>query len=158
MTGRVDTADTFRARNRTTSGSRSAHRRAASSRRAHPRRDREPPRASDPTGPLRRSRSHSFQPPDPPDLEAAASIELDFGKFRGHTLGQVAGFEPSYIDWIASTITRDAALVAAARAIRADLDRRGVVRRIRETERQQRDRQRQQREWRRIFGDEIAEA
>ncbi len=157
VTGRVDTADTFRARNRTTSGSRSAHpggqqppRPSAS--------HREPPRASDPTGPLRRSRSHSFQPPDPPDLEAAASIELDFGKFRGHTLGQVAGFEPSYIDWIASTITRDAALVAAARAIRADLDRRGVVRRIRETDRQQRDRLRQQREWRRIFGDEIAEA
>jgi hypothetical protein len=70
----------------------------------------------------------------------------------------VAAFEPSYIDWIASTITRDAGLVAAARAIRADLDRRGIVRRIRETERQQRDRIRQQREWRRILAEEAAAA
>ncbi len=158
VTGRVDTADTFRARNRTTtSASRGAHPGGQQPQRpsaSH----REPPRASDPTGPLRRSRSHGFQPPDPPDLEIASSIELDFGKFRGHTLGQIAGFEPSYIDWIASTITRDAALVAAARAIRADLDRRGIVRRIRETERQQRDRLRQQREWRRLFGDEVIEA
>ena len=155
MTGRVDTADTFRPRNRTTSGS--------GARTAHPRNqppprtatdDREPPRASDPSGPLRRSRRRGFRPPEPPALEAAQAIELDFGKFRGHTLGQVASFEPSYIDWIASTITRDAMLVAAARTIRDDLDRRGVVRRIRETERQQRDRLRQQAEWRRIFADE----
>ena len=54
---------------------------------------------------------------------------MTFGKFRGHTLGQIAAFEPSYIDWIAQTITRDPELVAAARVIRDELDRKGVVRR-----------------------------
>jgi curved DNA-binding protein CbpA len=156
VTGRVNTADTFRARNRTTTGgSRGAHARSQPPQRPSTE-DREPPRASDPSGPLRRSTRHDFTPPEPPDLVAASAIELDFGKFRGHSLGQVAAFEPSYIDWIASTITRDAGLVAAARAIRADLDRRGIVRRIRETERQQRDRIRQQREWRRILAEEAA--
>jgi hypothetical protein len=58
---------------------------------------------------------------------------LEFGKFRGHTLGEVAGFEPSYIDWLARTITRDRELLADARVVKADLDRRGVVRRIRES-------------------------
>jgi curved DNA-binding protein CbpA len=154
VTGRVDTADTFRPRNRTTTGgSRSAHARSQPPQRPSAE-DREPPRASDPNGPLRRSTRRGFRPPEPPDLEAASAIELEFGKFRGHTLGQVAGFEPSYIDWIASTITRDAGLVAAARAIRADLDRRGIVRRIRETERQRRDRLRRQLEWRRILAEE----
>jgi hypothetical protein len=94
----------------------------------------------------------AFRPPTPPDLADAHAIELDFGKFRGHTLGEVAAFEPSYIDWIASTITRDASLVAAARVIREDLDRRGVARRRRETERQRRETERQRREWIRIFG------
>ena len=156
VTGRVDTADTFRPRNRTTSaGTRSAHARSQPPPRPSAE-DREPPRASDPTGPLRRSRRRGFKPPEPPGLEVAESIELDFGKFRGHTLGQIASFEPSYIDWIATTITRDAVLVAAARTIRDDLDRRGVVRRVRETERQQRDRLRQQAEWRRIFADEAS--
>jgi hypothetical protein len=59
------------------------------------------------------------------------AMPLDFGRFRGHTLGEVAGFEPSYIDWIASTVSRDRDLVVAARVIREDLDRRGVVRRHR---------------------------
>ena len=76
---------------------------------------------------------------------------MEFGKFRGHTLGEIAAFEPSYIDWISSTISRDADLVAAARAIAADLDRRGIVRRRRETDRQLRDRERRRREWQRIF-------
>jgi hypothetical protein len=58
-------------------------------------------------------------------------FELGFGKFHGHTLGQVAAFEPSYIDWLASTITRDRELMAAARVVRDDLDRRGIVRRAR---------------------------
>jgi hypothetical protein len=43
----------------------------------------------------------------------------------------VAAFEPSYIDWLATTITRDRDLVAAARVVRDDLDRRGVRRRTR---------------------------
>ena len=79
-------------------------------------------------------------------------MTIDFGKFNGHTLGQVAAFEPSYIDWIVSTIHKDAALVAAARVIRDDLDERGVVRRKRETERQRRETERQRLEWLRIFG------
>ncbi len=58
---------------------------------------------------------------------------LEFGKFRGHTLGEVAAFEPSYVDWLARTITRDRDLVAAARVVQADLDARGVARRVHET-------------------------
>jgi curved DNA-binding protein CbpA len=91
---------------------------------------REPPRASDPTGPLERARIRDFRRPPPPALEDASARELEFGKFRGHTLGEVAAFEPSYIDWLANTITRDPELVAAARVLQADLDQRGVARRV----------------------------
>ena len=52
---------------------------------------------------------------------------IEFGKFHGHTLGQIAAFEPSYIDWVAGTVTRDPELVAAARVVQADLDARGVA-------------------------------
>jgi hypothetical protein len=99
--------------------------------RAEPRADREPPRASQPTGPLERGRIHRFRPPAAPSLDAAKAVELEFGKFRGHTLGEVAAFEPSYVDWLAATITRDRDLVAAARVVRDDLDQRGVARRAR---------------------------
>jgi hypothetical protein len=58
-------------------------------------------------------------------------MELAFGKFHGHTLGQVAAFEPSYIDWLARTVTRDPELVAAARVVQDDLDARRVARRER---------------------------
>jgi curved DNA-binding protein CbpA len=91
--------------------------------------DREPPRASDPTGPLERSRIRGFRGPAEPSLDEAAEREIEFGKFRGHTLGEVADFEPSYIDWLARTITRDRDLVAAARVLQAELDRRGIARR-----------------------------
>jgi hypothetical protein len=92
---------------------------------------REPPRASTPTGPLARSRVRDFRPPVAPPLRDALELELPFGKFHGHTLGQIAAFEPSYIDWLATTITRDPDLVAAARVVRDDLDRKGVLRRAR---------------------------
>ena len=82
----------------------------------------EPPRASTPTGPLERGRLRHFRRPKPPSLEAAREHVMEFGKFHGHTLGQIAGFEPSYIDWVAGTVTRDPDLVAAARVIQADLD------------------------------------
>jgi len=153
VTRRVDTTDTFQPRNRSTTVR--PDRSAREPGQSPPRTiviDREPPRASDPTGPLRRSRARSFVAPDPPDFDAALAMEVAFGKFRGHTLGEIAAFEPSYIDWIASTITREPGLVAAARVIRDDLDRRGVVRRRRETDRQRRDRERHVREWSRIFG------
>ena len=91
--------------------------------------EREPPRASDPTGPLERTRIRNFRRPAPPPLERAAAHEIEFGKFRGHTLGQVADFEPSYVDWLARTITRDPDLLAAARVVQEELDRRGVPRR-----------------------------
>lgn len=154
VTGRLDTTDTFRVRNRTTTprGSRS-HASVEPPPNRPATEDREPPRASDPTGPLRRARIHRFRRAPLPDLEAARAVAMEFGKFRGHTLGEIAAFEPSYIDWISSTISRDADLVAAARSIAEDLDRRGIVRRRRETERQQRDSERRRREWQRIFAD-----
>lgn len=58
-------------------------------------------------------------------------MPLEFGRFRGHTLGEVADFEPTYIDWIATTVSRDRDLVVAARVVRDELDRLGIVRRRR---------------------------
>ncbi|HEX5014941.1 MAG TPA: DnaJ domain-containing protein [Candidatus Limnocylindrales bacterium] len=91
--------------------------------------EREPPRASHPSGPLERDQVRNFRPPPLPPVDQARAHELEFGKFRGHTLGEVAEFEPSYVDWLARTITRDPELVAAARSVQADLDRRNVTRR-----------------------------
>lgn len=146
VTGRVDTTETFRARNATTRAT--AERREAgwgNGGAADEARlagqppppstpvQREPPRASQPTGPMERARIHRFRPPAPPGLDAARAVALEFGKFRGHTLGEVAAFEPSYVDWLAKTITRDPELVAAARVVKGDLDRRQVHRRERPT-------------------------
>jgi curved DNA-binding protein CbpA len=134
VTGRLDTTATFRPRNVTTT---------PPGMRAHPPGQppparvvsHEPPRASDPTGPLRRRRSRSFRARPNPSLAEAAATELMFGRFLGHTLGEVADFEPSYIDWLARTVTRDPDLVAAARVVKGDLDDRGVVRRPRPSSR-----------------------
>ena len=54
---------------------------------------------------------------------------MPFGKFHDHTLGQIAAFEPSYIDWVAGTVNHDPDLVSAARVVQADLDLRGIRRR-----------------------------
>jgi hypothetical protein len=130
VTGRLDTSETIRPRNQPL--------RPRDGRAAHPpgqppirfnAHDREPPRASDPTGPLERARVRDFRRPTPPPLDDALGTELAFGKFRGHTLGQVAAFEPSYVDWLARTITRDPELVAAARVVQSDLDDRRIPRR-----------------------------
>lgn len=134
VTGRVDTTETFLPRNEPLR--RGAGGRSGPVLRGHPPfrvapEEREPPRASTPTGPLARSRVRNFRPPSGPPLAEARGVELMFGKFHGHTLGEVAAFEPSYIDWLATTITRDRELVSAARVIREDLDARGVVRRPR---------------------------
>jgi hypothetical protein len=132
VTGRVDMSGTVRPRN---APLRDAGSGAASTglRGQAPIRwtteQREPPRASHPSGPLERGRVRNFRPPPLPPVDAARDHELTFGKFRGHTLGEVAAFEPSYVDWLARTITRDPELVAAARSVQADLDRRGIVRR-----------------------------
>jgi hypothetical protein len=76
-----------------------------------------------------RDRVRHFRRPTPPSLAAAGDHVIEFGKFHGHTLGEIASFEPSYIDWVAGTVTRDPDLVAAARVMQADLDARGVGRR-----------------------------
>jgi len=126
VTGRVDTTATFRPRNQTMGprprpeGQRPT--------RAADRLHREPLRASQPNGPLDRRRQRGFRPPPPPSLEEARARVIEFGKFHGHSLGSIADFEPTYIDWLAKTISRDPELVAAARAIQVDLDSRGIVR------------------------------
>ncbi len=129
VTGRLDTTHTFRPRNATTSGPRP--RRDGPIPPRSDRLDREPPRASDPTGPALRGRQPHFRPPELPDLGRAAGTVIGFGKFHGHTLGEIAAFEPSYIDWLVRAITRDPDLLFAAKAMQRDLDARGVVRRSR---------------------------
>ena len=127
VTARLDTSDTFSPRNQTVSGTRTFHSNGQPPLRAEivpP----EAPRASDPTGPLRRGQVRHFRPPPRPPLADSLSHLVEFGKFRGHTLGEIAAFEPSYIDWIAQTITRDPELVASARVIKDDLDARGIIR------------------------------
>lgn len=128
VTGRLDTSETFRPRDMRSGP-------AGSPPGQEPYRgervDREPPRASQPTGPLNRGRDPRYRPAPLPSVADARVHPIDFGKFHGHTLGEIAAFEPSYIDWLARTISHDPELVAAARALRADLDGRGVIRRQR---------------------------
>jgi curved DNA-binding protein CbpA len=129
VTARFDTTGTFHRRNATTTnGSRvlHGHRPISARERAE---EPEPLRASQPNGPVRTRRTRRRAPL--PSLDESLSTPLEFGKFRGHTLGQVAAFEPTYIDWIARTITRDRDLVVKARVIQADLDERGIERRVR---------------------------
>jgi len=128
VTGRVDTSATFRPRNATMGPS---HRHTAPAPLRQDRLGREPLRASQPTGPLARGRRRGYKPPEPPSLEDAVAKVIEFGKFHGHTLAEIAGFEPSYIDWLAKTISRDPDLLAAARVVQEDLDRRSVSRRPR---------------------------
>jgi hypothetical protein len=128
VTARFDTSALFRQRNGTMR------------RRIVPRGSQQPPdwrrhgrgvdlRASDPTGPVYRTRYPSRV--HLPSLDEARATILGFGRFHGMTLGEVAEREPTYIDWIASTITRDRDLVMRARVIASDLDDRGVERRPR---------------------------
>ena len=133
VTARLDTTDTLRPRNATTAGSDGGRARPPAGQPPIRARASEkgPRRASDPNGPLIRSRLRRFRAPVPPTLQVAQAVELSFGKFHGHTLGDVAGFEPSYVDWLAGSMLRDPDLAAAARVIRAELDRRGIVRRVR---------------------------
>lgn len=128
VTARLDLSGTFRPRNSTTG-------RATTLPGQPPvkgeRFDREPRRASEPNGPLDRGRDPNFRPAPLPSLEAARATRIEFGKFHGHALGDIAAFEPSYIDWLARTISHDPELVGAARALQEELDRRGIVRRPR---------------------------
>ena len=133
VTGRVDMSATYRPRNQVAGN---PSRRVPLAGQPPLRGEsvhREPPRASTPTGPPVKGRIRHFRRPAPPSLDRASGHVVEFGKFHGHTLGQIAAFEPSYIDWLAGTVTRDPDLVAAARVVRGDLDRRGVLRRSRPT-------------------------
>ncbi len=132
VTRRVDTSTTFRPRNSTITSGPAILRgvRVPFPGRTH--RATDPLRASSPTGPVERGRVRNFRRPARPTLEHARERVLEFGKFRGHTLVEVAAFEPSYIDWLARTISRDPELVAAARVVRDELDRLGVRRRDRQ--------------------------
>ena len=85
-------------------------------------------RASQPSGPLERGRLAGHVPVEPPTVDEALEREVTFGKFHGHTLGQIVAFEPSYVDWLAGTMTRDPDLAMAARVIAEELDRRGIQR------------------------------
>lgn len=129
VTARFDTSDLFQRHNSTTSAGPTPLRgqRPVSSR--FRRGGSDDLRASQPTGPV--SRRESEERLRLPSLDESLDTELEFGKFRGHTLGEVAAFEPTYIDWIASTITRDRDLVMRARVVQAELDRQGVPRRAR---------------------------
>ncbi|CAN5736658.1 hypothetical protein BH24CHL6_BH24CHL6_13830 [soil metagenome] len=86
-------------------------------------------RASTPTGPVERRRTARAGPL--PSLREARETVLEFGKHRGYTLGQVEVLEPTYVDWIAQTITRDRELVQMARVVQSEMDRQGVARRVR---------------------------
>lgn len=130
VTGRVDTSETFRPRNQTTTHA------TPLSGQPPPRSDRsrrEPLRASHPSGPLERARARDFRPPPRPSLDEALAFVVPFGKFHGHRLDEIAAFEPSYIDWLARAVQRDPDLTLAARVVQDDLDQRGIVRRTHPT-------------------------
>ncbi len=90
VTGRVDMSATYRARNQA-----AAHGapRTTLPGQPPPRPESvggEPPRASTPTGPLIKDRVRHFRRRPPPSLEEANVYPVEFGKFHGHTLGQIA--------------------------------------------------------------------
>ena len=127
VTGRVDTSSTVKPRNQTTTPPGTAQ-----PLRGQPplRHDRSVPdlRASQPSGPLEYDRLDGHVAREAPELDDALQLEVTFGKFHGHTLGEIAAFEPSYIDWLAGTQTREPELALAARVIGLELDRRGIRR------------------------------
>jgi hypothetical protein len=76
---------------------------------------------------MERTRLAGHITPEPPTLDDAVEVEVGFGKFHGHTLGEIAAFEPSYVDWLA-TSARDPELSMAARVVQVELDRREIRR------------------------------
>jgi curved DNA-binding protein CbpA len=92
--------------------------------------DREPPRASTPSGPTHRRPGPTLEG-DLPALAEALETPMRFGKFAGLTLGDVADLEPTYVDWIVRTIDRDPEVLLAARVVLRYLERSGPVRRPR---------------------------
>jgi curved DNA-binding protein CbpA len=124
VTARFDTSDLLRPRNATTTPRGGGYRHHP--RGSHPPRSRpeaaEPPRASDPTGPLERLRARRGRRRPLPTLEAARATTVSFGKFHGRTLGEIATIEPSYVGWLARAITRAPDLLDAARVVAASLE------------------------------------
>ena len=123
VTARFDTSAAFRPRNTTLNGG--PYRPSGPPPTPRPIRGPDELRASTPSGPVELQPGRRLRVPS---LRDALETELEFGKFRGYTLGEVALLEPTYVDWLAQTITRDSELVRRARVVRADLDRQGVVR------------------------------
>jgi hypothetical protein len=119
VTAHLDTTDLLWSRNATTTprGEGFRHR----PRGVNPPRSRpevaEPPRASDPTGPLERLRARRGRRRPLPTLDSARATTMTFGKFHGSTLGEIAVREPSYVRWLARSITRDPDLLDAARVV-----------------------------------------
>lgn len=129
VTARFDTSTAYRPRNATLCGP--AHRLPGHAPRSRREAERDELRASTPSGPVERRNVGAAVPP--PTLREARETTLAFGKYGGYTLGEVELIEPTYIDWIAHTITRDRDLVLRARVIQSELDRQGVARRMRPT-------------------------
>ncbi len=134
VTARFDFSSSFRPRNSTAIRQQGRRSTLAGQAPVDWRQHRDGPdlRASAPNGPV-----HRRVEPDSvhlPSLEESRATILGFGRFHGQTLGEVAEKEPTYIDWIASTITRDRDLVMRARVIANDLDARGIERRSRMAE------------------------
>ena len=129
VTGRVDMSGVYQPRNQAVGNSAGRTPLSGQPPKATNVIGREPLRASTPTGPLVRDRVRNFRRAPAPSLEAAQATVMPFGKFHDHTLGQIAAFEPSYIDWVAGTVNHDPDLVSAARVVQADMDRRGILRR-----------------------------
>jgi curved DNA-binding protein CbpA len=90
--------------------------------------DREPPRASTPTGPTHRRQGPSMDG-ELPLLAEALETRLKFGKFEGLTLADVADLEPTYVEWIVRTINSDAGLLLAARVVLRYLESTTLTRR-----------------------------
>jgi hypothetical protein len=120
VTARLDTTHLFRQRNATTTPAGGGYRhrpRAPIALRRATWGEAEEPRASDPTGPLERVRARRGAHRPLPSLRAALATEIVFGKFHGRTLAEIEALEPTYLEWLERTITRDPDLVAAARVV-----------------------------------------
>jgi curved DNA-binding protein CbpA len=121
VTARFDTSDVLHARNVTTTPRGEGYRHHPRGRRPPQARPGtpEPPRASDPTGPLERLRARRARRRPLPTLGDARAMPVAFGKFHGRTLGEIEDVEPSYVSWLARAITRDPDLLDAARVVAA---------------------------------------
>jgi len=121
VTARFDTSGLLHRRNATTTPRGDGYRHHPRGRRPPQARPTapEPPRASDPTGPLERLRARRVRRRQLPTLEAARAVAMAFGKFHSRTLGEIEDVEPSYVSWLARAITRDPDLLDAARVVAA---------------------------------------